>query len=280
MEVLPTYFNLCKALDMNTGKKPRSVTSKRNYWLRKDKNESTEFKKSKSIKTGQKTVRSEDNTKPENLKEYSTTKMPLLSNKPYTAPVFEISNKNEQHGYTLAEQNDDNWTLSNQKENKKELKTTSEFNSHVYLPKYVPITTPSKELKQEASIIFPLSIKLLPNKDCCSKICHSQIVYAVLCAMQKVHADTYLGPIKEDPTTKLIYDIKNIPLERTNIKEYLAIPVNPKQNAFLGKVYIYTNHYLQEYQSSELFTNYLRKENIIIEINSLDNVNPVQLGFI
>jgi hypothetical protein len=49
---------------------------------------------------------------------------------------------------------------------------------------------------------------------------------------------------------------------------------------FLGKIYIHTNHYLQDYQSKELFTDYLLKENIIITINDLDNVNPVQLGFI
>jgi hypothetical protein len=56
--------------------------------------------------------------------------------------------------------------------------------------------------------------------------------------------------------------------------------VQLKQNIFQGKIYIHTNNYLQDYQANKLFTDYLRKENIIIEINDLDNVNPVQLGFL
>jgi hypothetical protein len=40
--------------------------------------------------------------------------------------------------------------------------------------------------------------------------------------MQKVYIDTYLGPINDDPTITKIYNTKDIPIEITNLKEYLA----------------------------------------------------------
>jgi hypothetical protein len=98
--------------------------------------------------------------------------------------------------------------------------------------------------------------------------------------MQKVYKDTYLGPIEEHHNTPIIYDKKDIPLEITNIKEYLVTPINSKQSVFLGKIYIHTNHTLQDFQASDILTDYLKQENMIIEINDLDDVNPVQLGFI
>jgi hypothetical protein len=151
---------------------------------------------------------------------------------------------------------------------------------HIYVPRYVPQLPPSKDPICQTSIVLPLSIKVLPNKNRQAKFRNSRIIFAVLSAMQKVYKDTYLGSLDDDPTITKIYNTKDIPLEITSLKEYLATPVQPKQNVFLVKIYIHTNHYLQDYQSNELLTDYLLKENIIININNLDNVNPVQLGFI
>jgi hypothetical protein len=212
-----------------------------------------------------------------NQKEKST--MPLLTNKTFSTPVFETTDTDETN-YINVDNKDQDWTLTNQKEIDKEHRATTEYFSHVYLPRYVPNIAPTKDAIRHTSVVLPLSIKILPSKERRAKFRQSRILYAVLGAMQKVYKETYLGPIDDDPTLELINNVDNIPLEVTNIKDYLALPVQPKQNLFLGKIFIHTNHYLQDYQANELFTDYLRKENIIIEINDLDDVNPVQLGFI
>jgi hypothetical protein len=56
--------------------------------------------------------------------------------------------------------------------------------------------------------------------------------------------------------------------------------VQPKRHVFLGKIHMHTNHNLQDYQSNKLFTDHLIKESIRIDINNLDDVYPVQLGFL
>jgi hypothetical protein len=208
------------------------------------------------------------------------TTMPLLAPKPYTAPVFDTSTVNDEDIQHALENNDEGWTSVNQKEITREYKATTEFFSHIYLPRYIPQTLSTAEPINATSIVLPLSIKVLPSKDHRGKFKQSRILYAVLSIMQKVYKDTYLGPIVEEPTSKIIYNKKDVPLEITNLKEYMATPVHSKQSVFLGKIHIHTNHTLLEYQASDVFTEYLKKENIIIEINDLDDVNPVQLGFI
>jgi hypothetical protein len=205
--------------------------------------------------------------------------MPLLQTKSYTTPDFDTSNNDEPHDNTKVD-NDDDWIMTNQKEFDREKKATTEYFSNIYLPRYLPNVVNNTDTIRHTTIVLPLSIKVLPNKDRRAKFRQSRIIYAVLGAMQKVFKETYLGPIEDDPTITLINNLDEIPLEMNNIKEYLATPIQPKQSLFLGKIYIHTNHYLQEYQANEIFTDYLRKENIIIEINDLDDVNPVQLGFV
>jgi hypothetical protein len=169
------------------------------------------------------------------------------------------------------------------------MKAKTEFCLYNYLPQYVPHTNPSKDQTcsssnktvSTTSLILPISIKILPKKEHHKKrFQQSRIVYSGLSIMQKALKDTYLGTIEEDPSVKIIYNKKDIPLEITNIKDCLATPVNTKQNIFLCKIFIHSNHTLQEYQACKVFTEYLTQENIIIEIYNLDNLNPVQLGFI
>jgi hypothetical protein len=63
-------------------------------------------------------------------------------------------------------------------------------------------------------------------------------------------------------------------------KKYLQTPIYQKTGLFICKVYIHTNHTIQEYRQCQTFTDYLKNENIIIDINDLDDVNPITLGYI
>jgi hypothetical protein len=48
----------------------------------------------------------------------------------------------------------------------------------------------------------------------------------------------------------------------------------------MGKIYVNTNHQLNDYQKDSAFLEYLKDENRIININDLDNINPSQISII
>jgi hypothetical protein len=203
--------------------------------------------------------------------------MPLLAQKPIIAPVFETTTITNP---TLQDDNDESkWTQWNQKDIDKELKATTDFVSYRYLPKILIDEHFAQYEIQPTSLVIPLSIKVSHNKNPKFHFRNSRIVYAILGAMQKAFPDTYLGPLTQDPKLEIIYNIKDIPLEIGNIKDYLATPINQKQGLFIGKVYIHCNHPLHEYRKNGQFLEYLKQENINLDINDLDDVNPFHLGY-
>jgi hypothetical protein len=107
-----------------------------------------------------------------------------------------------------------------------------------------------------------------------------QIGAAILNAMQHVHPDTYIGPLENEMEEQMIYQVDDIPLQEGATKLYLATPINTKQKTFVGKIYMHTNHTFQEYQQNPILTEYMKKENIILDINDLDDINPITIGFL
>jgi hypothetical protein len=78
----------------------------------------------------------------------------------------------------------------------------------------------------------------------------------------------------------MLYSAKQVPLNEAKLKTYLATPMVVKNGIFFAKIYVHSNHSLQEYKRHTEFTQYLKAENIIMDINDLDDINPTQLGFL
>jgi hypothetical protein len=203
----------------------------------------------------------------------------LLHPKQYLAPVFHTSPSPTTNAAEYDEQNETEWTLSNQKEIDKEKKATFEPASQRYLPKTVWVDPKQTEEEQPTSMVLAVSIRMNKPKYSKTPFRLSRILVGVLGAMKKVYKDTYLGPIEQDTTAETIVNLNNTPLEIGRIKQYLATPVHPKQGVFTGKIYLHTNHTLQEYRQNEDLVDYLRSESIIIDINDLDDINPVNVGY-
>jgi hypothetical protein len=77
----------------------------------------------------------------------------------------------------------------------------------------------------------------------------------------------------------IISDMKDIPVEEGEINQYLATPLHTRPNMFMGKVFMHTNNQLQEYRNNGTYLEYLKQESIILDINDLDDINLVILGY-
>jgi hypothetical protein len=95
----------------------------------------------------------------------NTETMPLLPQKKYSAPVFESTKNIDEYTTYDTEKNEQEWTPVNEKEIKNEMKNTTEYLSHYYLPRYLPQTTSTTDSIGSTSIVIPLSIKMLPKKE-------------------------------------------------------------------------------------------------------------------
>jgi hypothetical protein len=176
--------------------------------------------------------------------------------------------------------NDQPWQVVNDKGTTRNTNTTFEQNSKQYLPVNLPEDKQINNTTQiQTKFILPLTIRINKKWKAKATVHKPRAVVAILQAMQNVFPDTYLATVEEDKSIPAIINIKDVPMDEHQIKQYLATPLSPKQN-FQCKVYMMTNHTIQEYKGNTEFFEYIKKENIIMEINDLDDINPSQVGFL
>jgi hypothetical protein len=211
-----------------------------------------------------------------------TYKMPLLNSKRNEDINFEANISVVATSTNSNHQKENEWTTTNHKEIARERKATTEQVSFNYLPRTLINTKKTGHQMKSTNMVLPLMVKLIGDKNTTSKFKASRILAAVLSSMQHVYPDTYIGPIESDmnDSGKMIDDINDIPYEEGGLKQYMATPIHSKPNVFLGKVFLHTNHALQEYRNNGTFTEYLREENIVIDINDLDDINPTIIGYL
>jgi hypothetical protein len=78
--------------------------------------------------------------------------------------------------------------------------------------------------------------------------------------MQNVFPDTYLATVEEDKTIPTIINTKDIPNDENQIKQYLASSMKRHNQTFHGKVYMLTNHTMQEYKGDSFSNTYKSKK--------------------
>jgi hypothetical protein len=211
-------------------------------------------------------------------------KMPRLERK-YEEPTTQMMDidtvsTNKDTNEKEKKPDDTNWQEVNDKDTTQKKKASFEKTSQQYLPTNLPEDKQiDNKLEQKTKFVLPLSIKV--NKKWKSKatIHKSRVMVAILQAMQNVYPDTYLATTEDDKTIPAIINIKDVPMDENQIRQYLATPMNPTKT-FHAKVYMMTNHTIQEYKGDTAFFEYIKKENIVIEINDLDDINPVHVGFL
>jgi hypothetical protein len=56
--------------------------------------------------------------------------------------------------------------------------------------------------------------------------------------------------------------------------------LHTRPNMFMGKVFMHTNNQLQVYRNNGTFLEYLKQESSILDINNLDDINLVIIGYL
>jgi hypothetical protein len=208
-------------------------------------------------------------------------KMPLLDQRKAKLPTKVGTDKTNEDDKNQTAGKEGEWQKVNEKDKDKEIKEMTDKISNKLLPKKLPdFGNINNENTTSTSIIIPLSIKIVAPKKTNLKFKSSRVVAAVLQALQNVYFDTYLAPIDADTMIEAISNPKNIPIDESNIKQYLQKSMNARNGVFHGKIYLNTNHKLQEYKTNLELQQYLREENIVIDVNDLDDINPVIVGFL
>jgi hypothetical protein len=211
----------------------------------------------------------------------SLINMPLLTPKVYYEPVLERSEEAVETDDNIKEQPEDEWLETNHKEIEREKKATLSIYSPNYLPQNIPPVPQKKNtIISQTHVVLALSIRVTRSKQSRSSFRHSRIVAGVLGAMKLAFEDTYLGTIEQEFNAKIIHHVNDMPLEIGNLKQYLSTPVSSKPGKFLGKIYVHCNHTIQEYCQNHAYSDYLAKENIQVDINELDDINPYKVGFL
>jgi hypothetical protein len=214
---------------------------------------------------------------------YQRTKMPRLERKQevLVPKIQTIKASVSQEENTETNQDKKKWEIVNSKETKRNTTALKDKSSKTYLPTNLPpVKNTSNTTVQTTRYVIPLSITVTAKRNKRSWIKDSRIMVAVLQAMQNVYSDTYISSIQEDINTPTIFKTEDIPLEGHQIRQYLVTPVSQKLNRFHGKLFMLTNHTIKEYKMNREFLEYLRDEDIILEMNDLDDINPSQVGFL
>jgi hypothetical protein len=172
------------------------------------------------------------------------------------------------------------WNKVVDKKTEQRLVEIYEEHSTIWLPRNLPTIDllQNKETAIPTSKILPVTIKLSPPKSVKQQIQPTRVLVGVISAMQKVHKATYLSPTTKGQA-EIIYNPSNVPTDDELMKKYVEKSSISRDKMFLIRVNILSNHSLDKYKDSLLFRKYLSTENIVIDYNDLDTVDPVHLGF-
>jgi hypothetical protein len=175
---------------------------------------------------------------------------------------------------------EEKWEVVPEKGINRNSNTTFEQPSKQYLPANLPNAKQiDNVMENKTSYVLPLSIKLTKKWKSRSSVNKPRLVVAIIQAMQNVFQDTYLATVEDDKSIPTIINVKDIPTD-DKINQYLATPINSQHQSFHCKIIVLTNHTIQEYKADNAFFEYIQQENIVMEINDLDDINPGQVGFL
>jgi hypothetical protein len=241
---------------------------------------SVKKKKSNKVNTKQKVI---CNNYYQTLAELKYTEeqdnMPELLPDWFQAPTFSMTNS-VQPNIRNNKEEEKTWNTIVSKEKKREFHATHDLISQKYLPRNIiqltePILT-NDDMKTK--YVIPLSIRMKTKKNSRATIRPSRVVVAILNSMKKVFPETNIGPLIDNQNLPNINNATEVPTSDNKLKHYLATPINGTNNMFFGKIHIHSNHTIKEYKQNNEFTQYLKNEGIIVDINDLDDINPTQLG--
>ena len=177
-------------------------------------------------------------------------KMPEVEPDAFKIPTFTtvVTNTNRDKEENTKEKTA--WETILSKEKKREFQAVHKTTSQRYLPKNIMQQTELEAtVQKETKYVIPISIRMKPKRYSRATIKAARVVIAVLNAMQKVFPETKLGQIDDNKATPITQAIQ-IPTNDMALKKYLAISTDEKPGLFFGKIYILSNHTLQEYKKN------------------------------
>jgi hypothetical protein len=148
--------------------------------------------------------------------------------------------------------------------------------SQLWLPKSLPDESNEEEqTKQSATkYVLPMTIKISRPKSIRQPVHPARALVSVLSAMQNEYQDTYLAPLQKD-AEKIILNPTDIPIDETKLNKYIEKPGLIKEKIFLIRIVMISNNPLNKYKESMTFRKYLAKENIVLDYNDLESIDPI-----
>jgi hypothetical protein len=170
--------------------------------------------------------------------------------------------------------------VEGKKELERDYNTIHEDISRVWLPRSLPDEHEEKDIPIAATkYTMPVTIKITQSKIGRKNFQKQRVLVAILRLFQSVQPETYISPLIDDGTAKDLVIPEEVPLDDRLFRKYMDKATTGSRTMFAAKFVIKSNYMLHQFKYQELVIDYLREENMNIEINNLDCILPVPVGF-
>jgi hypothetical protein len=205
-----------------------------------------------------------------------------LTQKPLMKKLMENAKLRITHG--IGEdvfENDSEYESVFDKKMEKNYQNLYEQNSNIWLPSNLPIV--EKSIEQDSAIptnkILPITVKINVPKQTIQQVQTTRVLIAILTALQQEHPDTYIGPIKQN-SAKLLHSPTEIPTDEDLLSLYIERSTTNKPRLFFIRIIVHSNHSLTRFKDSSTFRKYIAEENIVLDYNDLESMEPNLVGFL
>jgi hypothetical protein len=129
---------------------------------------------------------------------------------------------------------------------------------------------------------IPLNVRIIAQKSSKRDANYNvhTIVSSILIMLQKVHEKTWIGPIDpNDSTLAPILSPGDVPSEEATLLEYAEDPSPTRRGHFQMRMYIHADIEFHKFKQDRTFMEWLQKEKLNLEVNTLATSKPVNVGF-
>jgi hypothetical protein len=92
--------------------------------------------------------------------------------------------------------------------------------------------------------------------------------------------DSYIAALVDDDNTPILTHSKQVPIDHVGIHKYMVPSRLSQGDIYATKILVHSNNELKDYLSNWKFRNYLKTEQISVEINHLSTAVPYNVGFV
>jgi hypothetical protein len=179
----------------------------------------------------------------------------------------------------LDHDNSEPWTVEGMKGHETERKAAFEDYSINYLPTRMPLFESVVETGSNTKFIIPMTVSIKLKKNG-SGFKATRLLVAMVKLLQMSHPESYIATLnyKDDP--RRIVHHNQVPLDYKELLHFMVEPSLSNNNIYSTKIIIHTNCELKDYLEDNKFRKYLTSSSIHVEYNTLDCLNPQNVGYL